>query len=82
MSIKNNTLIEKNNLNNNIIFINSNNSDKLINFESNNKQYNIEEFKQYIKSLPTSLVNYLCNSKGILEIQKILVNSNNNYNYF
>ena len=44
--------------------------------------YNFEDFLQYINSLPIPLVNYLCTSKGILEIQKKILKSNNDYKKF
>ena len=82
----NNMKVNYNNINdrvNNKFFTDLNNSNKIINNESNNyQQYNLEEFKQYIKTLPTSLVNYLCTSKGILEIQKQLAKSNYDFKLF
>ena len=44
-----------------------------------NQQLCLEEFLHYINTLPMPLVNYLCTSKGILEIQKKLPKSNYNY---
>ena len=45
-------------------------------------QRNFIEFSQYIESLPIPLINYLCTSKGILEIQKKLLKSNKDYKLY
>ena len=60
--------LEKNNINNN--------SKNIINSISSNT---LDEFKKYISTLPMPLVNFLCTSKGTLEIQKKLEKSNNDY---
>ena len=45
-------------------------------------QRNFFEFSQYIESLPIPLINYLCTSKGILEIQKKILKSNKDYKLY
>ena len=87
-----NNIIEKNNLNNKIF--SSNNINYNINHNKNNiylnnnkmsntiHQRNFIEFSQYIESLPIPLINYLCTSKGILEIQKKLLKSNKDYKLY
>ena len=47
----------------------------------NEKTY-LDEFLQYINSLPMPLVNFLCTSKGILEIKRKLPKSNYDYKMF
>ena len=85
--------INNNNYNNNI---NNNNiqnqknynliKDKKENSKNNTvikkKQFNLDEFIQYINTLPMPLVNYLCSPKGIIEIQKYLPKSNDDYKLF
>ena len=46
------------------------------------KQFNLDKFIQYINTLPISLVNYLCTSKGIIEIQKYLPKPDSDYKLF
>ena len=81
LNIIKNNVIEKNNLNKKIF----NNGNKKINPTIKNEAINanqqlcLEEFLHYINTLPMPLVNYLCTSKGILEIQKKLPKSNYNY---
>ena len=48
----------------------------------NLKKYNLEEFIHYIDTLPVPLVNFLCTSKGILEIQRKLEKLNNEFKIF
>ena len=62
---------------NNIILNNKN-----INFSNIIHQPSFIEFSQYIDSLPIPLINYLCTSKGILEIQKKLLKLNNDYKLY
>ena len=81
LNIIKNDAIEKNNLNKKIF---KSGNKKIIPTIKNeainaNQQLCLEEFLQYINSLPMPLVNYLCTSKGILEIQKKLPKSNYNY---
>ena len=87
--IKNN-IIENNNLNN-TIFTNNNKAKEIQNIKGNyiknnminsNQPININEFLTYINSLPMPLVDYLCTSKGILEIQRKLPKSIFNYKTF
>ena len=90
-----NNIIEKNNLNNkffsnnnyNINYIKKNKN--AINLNNNNinlsniiQQSNFIEFSQYIESLPIPLINYLCTSKGIMEIQKKLIKSSKDYKLY
>ena len=91
-----NNIIEKNNLNNKIFF--NNNIDYNFNYIKNQNNINLNcnnikisniiqqrnfiEFSQYIDSLPIPLINYLCTSKGILEIQKKLLKSNKDYKLY
>ena len=87
LNVVKNNVMEKNNLNNKI-FKNGNISNKKLNstikkdINNSNQQLCLNEFLQYINSLPLPLVNYLCTSKGILEIQKKLPKSNYNYKLF
>ena len=90
-----NNIIEKNNLNNkffsnnnyNINYIQKNknainlNNNK-INLSNILQQNNFIEFSQYIESLPIPLINYLCTSKGIMEIQKKLIKSSKDYKLY
>ena len=84
--IKNN-LIE-NNLNNKIFININNNKKKNGNIKNNNiyenisEQIYLDEFIKYVNSLPMPLVNYLCTSKGILEIQKKIPKLNYDYKLF
>ena len=85
--------MEKNNLNNKK-FINKNNKKKNnknknkdinVNFNKNqnsNQKFDLNEFLKYINSLSMPLVDYLCTSKGTLEIKKKLPKSNNDYKEF
>ena len=57
------------------------NSIKKENKNINEKIY-LDEFLQYINSLPMPLVNFLCTSKGIIEIQRKLPKSNYDYKMF
>ena len=89
-------IIEKNNLkykniindnthNNNIIFnyINNTNTNNIIINKNNiNQKIHLEQFIQYVRSLSMPLVNYLCTSKGILDIQRKLPKSNYDYKAF
>ncbi len=89
-------IIEKNNLkykniindntnNNNIIcnnIRNTNTNNIIINKNNINQKIYLEQFIQYIKSLSVPLVNYLCTSKGILDIQRKLPKSNYDYKAF
>ena len=91
-----NNIIEKNNLNNKIFSNNNTNyninqiknknninlNNNIINLPSTIHQRNFIEFSQYIESLPISLINYLCTSKGILEIQKKLLKSSKDYKLY
>ena len=91
-----NYIIEKNNLNNKIFFNNNTNNNfnyiknqNNINLNRNNinisniiQQRNFIEFSQYIDSLPIPLINYLCTSKGILEIQNKLLKLNKDYKLY
>ena len=87
-----NNIIEKNNLNNKIFSTNNinhnkNNNNIYLNNNNINMSYSIHqrnfiEFSQYIESLPIPLINYLCTSKGILEIQKKLLKSNKDYKLY
>ena len=90
-----NNIIEKNNLNNkffsnnnyNINYIQKNknainlNNNK-INLSNILQQNDFIEFSQYIESLPIPLINYLCTSKGIMEIQKKLIKSSKDYKLY
>lgn len=83
---KNNTM-DKNGLNNKILNNENKTRKKIISSIKNedvctNHQLYLEEFLSYINSLPLPLVNYLCTSKGIQEIQKKLSKSNYNYKLF
>ena len=88
LNIINNNDIEKNNLNKKIFKNgNKNKSTKKIiqtikNEAINENQLCLEEFLHYIKALPMPLINYLCTSKGILEIKKKLSKSNYNFKLF
>ena len=91
-----NNIIEKNNLNNKIFSNNNTNyninqiknknninlNNNIINLPSTIHQRNFIEFSQYIESLPIPLINYLCTSKGILEIQKKLLKSSKDYKLY
>ena len=91
-----NNIIEKNNLNNKIFSNNNTNyninqiknknninlNNNIINLPSTIHQRNFIEFLQYIESLPIPLINYLCTSKGILEIQKKLLKSSKDYKLY
>jgi len=93
-----NNIIEKNNLNNKIFSnnnidyniqyiknnIKNNNNLNINNIDLSNiiRQNNFIEFSQYIDSLPIPIINYLCTSKGILEIQKKLLKSNKDYKIY
>jgi hypothetical protein len=78
-----NNIIEKNNLNNNIFSNNINYNNIYINKNNFNlKDNNFIEFSQYIESLPIPLINYLCTSKGIMEIQKKLIKSSKDYKLY
>ena len=82
-----NNILEKNNLNFNI-FINNTNKKKSENrniskdYLKEGQQTGLDEFIQYINSLPLPLANYLCTSKGILEVRKKLPKSNSYYKLF
>ena len=56
--------------NNNSKLIKSNNTTEKNKKENINNELYLNEFLQYINSLPMPLVNFLCTSKGIIEIQK------------
>ena len=83
--IQNNFIGNTNYINNNIL--NSLNSFKEEEkFQNQNNIYdqiihnkNLDDFLQYINSLPMSLDNFLCTPKGILEIQKKLDKSSNEH---
>ena len=86
-----NNIIEKNNLNNinynyNINHIKNKNNiilnNKNINFSNIIHQPSFIEFSQYIDSLPIPLINYLCTSKGIMEIEKKLIKSSKDYKLY
>jgi hypothetical protein len=64
--------------NKNNIILNINNK----NFFNVIHQPSFIEFSQYINSLPIPLIDYLCTSKGILEIQKKLLKLNNDYKLY
>ena len=85
-----NNIIEKKNFNNkNFKKTNMNTkNNKIINVNFINKDINpsqqitLNGFIQYIKSLPMELDNYLCTSKGIFEIKKILPQKGFDYKKF
>jgi hypothetical protein len=94
-SINKNKILGKNNLkyksnkknNNSIIGINNDNNisnykNIKINKNNINQQMHLEQFLQYIRSLSMPLVNYLCTSKGILDIQRKLPKSNYDFKTF
>ena len=85
--------IDNNNLNNKIFIKKknnkNNNNNKIkninVNFSKNqnsNYKFDLNEFLKYINSLSMTLVDYLCTSKGILEIKKKLNKLNNDYKEF
>ena len=84
--IKNNII--DNNINNNIFININNNKKKNGNIKTNNiyehisEQIYLDDFIQYVNSLSMPLVNYLCTSKGILEIQKKMPKLNYDYKLF
>ena len=93
-TINNNYYININYLNsqNRKNIINNNNVNKTI-FINNNKniqniqnnfipRFNLDDFLSYINSLPMPLVDYLCTSKGIIEIQTKIPKSNNDFKIF
>ena len=68
---------------NNKLNIQNKNPKNINNINNNNinitKKNDFNNFLQYINSLPLPLINYLCTSKGIFEIQKKLLKSPNYY---
>ena len=86
--IKNNNTLKKNKLNNKndnkVKKEKKNINDNKVKKENKNINDNIylDEFLQYINSLPMPLVNFLCTSKGIIEIQRKLPKSNYDYKMF
>jgi len=77
-NINNNNFINNvNNVNNSFLNNSSNNNDNFFPINDNDKnKILIVDFLKYIKSLTMPLVNFLCTTKGTLEIQKKLGRSN------
>ena len=66
-----------NNVNNSFLNNSSNNNDNFVPINDNDKnKILIVDFLKYIKTLTMPLVNFLCTTKGTLEIQKKLGRSN------
>ena len=88
ININNIKNINNNNQNKNICNSINNKNENSKNNTVNHKeiikrnQFNLDEFIQYINTLPMTLANYLCSSKGIAEIQKYLPKSNCDYKLF
>ena len=83
--IKNNKL-ETNSLNYNIFTNNTNRKEignrKVPKYLKEGQQICLDEFIQYVNSLPLPLANYLCSSKGIIEVKKRLPQANSDYKLF
>lgn len=81
--IKNN-ILEKNKLNNNIFVNNSNNENIYFPkfYLKEDQQTYLDEYIQFVNSLPLPLANYLCTSKGSMEVKKKLPKPNYNYKLF
>jgi hypothetical protein len=75
---KNRNNISNNKNVNNKIFMNNNKNNQ----NNNNQKIIIDDFLEYIHSLPMPLVDFLCTSKGIVEIQTKIPKSNNDYKIF
>ena len=77
-NINNNNFINNvNNVNNSFLNNSSNNNDNFFPINDNDKnKILIVDFLKYIKTLTMPLVNFLCTTKGTLEIQKKLGRSN------
>jgi hypothetical protein len=77
-NINNNNFVNNvNNVNNSFLNNSSNNNDNFFPINDNDKnKILIVDFLKYIKSLTMPLVNFLCTTKGTLEIQKKLGRSN------
>ena len=77
-NINNNNFVNNvNNVNNSFLNNSSNNNDNFFPINDNDKnKILIVDFLKYIKTLTMPLVNFLCTTKGTLEIQKKLGRSN------
>ena len=75
---KNRNNISNNKNVNNKIFMNNNKNNQ----NNNNQKIIIDDFLEYIHSLPMPLVDFLCTSKGIVEIQTKIPKSNDDYKIF